>query len=161
MAGISDLLRQENIRSDPYFLVGINDWYVLTFRVTFYKCNWSRILLVNMLVHLRYCQSGVASTNYAEVCKVTDISAPVLSILVNVSVMVLTLWQAWYVNIFCDCGGHINYSAAGRTLRDILLNVMHNKKKNKIFALFVLLVESGTLYVVMLVSLIVCILTTY
>lgn len=54
-----------------------------------------------MLVHSRYCQSGVASTNYAVVCKVTDISAPVLSILVNVSVMLLTIWQAWYVIIFC------------------------------------------------------------
>lgn len=52
---------------------------------------------VNMLVHSRYCQSGVNSTNYAVVCKVTDIAAPTLSILVNISVMLLVLWKAWYV----------------------------------------------------------------
>ena len=50
-----------------------------------------------MLVHSRYCQSGVSSTNYGVVCKVTDVAAPTLSILVNISVMLLVLWKAWYV----------------------------------------------------------------
>lgn len=32
------------------------------------------------------------------------------------------------------------------------MKAMRNKKKNKVFSLFVLLIESGTLYVIMLVS---------
>ena len=50
---------------------------------------------MNVLVHAARCQSGVATTNYGELCKITDIAAPVLSIATNVSVMLLVLWKAW------------------------------------------------------------------
>lgn len=56
-----------------------------------------KYITVNMIIHSRFCHSGVSSTNYAVVCKATDILAPVLSIMVNVSVMFLTIWKAWYV----------------------------------------------------------------
>ena len=39
-----------------------------------------------------------------------------------------------------------------RILRDALLDIWRRREVNKLFTLFVLLVESGTLYVVMLVS---------
>ena len=39
-----------------------------------------------------------------------------------------------------------------RMLRDTLLDVWRKRETNKLFTLFVLLVESGTLYVAMLVS---------
>lgn len=52
-------------------------------------------LQVNMIVHTAYCQSGVSSTNYSKLCKVTDISAPVLSIATNISVMIIILLKGW------------------------------------------------------------------
>lgn len=57
-----------------------------------------------MLVHATHCQSGVSSTNYGELCKVTDVSAPVLSIVTNVSVMVLVLLKGWYGLRYLTCG---------------------------------------------------------
>lgn len=48
-----------------------------------------------MLVHAARCQSGVSTTNYGKLCKVTDVAAPVLSIMTNISVMLLVLWKAW------------------------------------------------------------------
>ena len=54
-------------------------------------------ILVNMLVHASLCHSGVSTTHYGEICKVTDVLAPSLSIMVNVSVMLLTIYKAWYV----------------------------------------------------------------
>ena len=39
-----------------------------------------------------------------------------------------------------------------RQLRDVFLGVLQQRRTNKIFTLFVLMVESGMLYVVMLVS---------
>lgn len=51
--------------------------------------------IVNLIVSLSHCRSGVSSTNYTEYCKVTDVLAPVLSIVTNMSVMMLTIWKAW------------------------------------------------------------------
>ncbi|EKM49733.1 uncharacterized protein PHACADRAFT_265383 [Phanerochaete carnosa HHB-10118-sp] len=94
---------------------------------------WWILMIVNILVHAARCQSGVATTDYGELCKVTDVAAPVLSILTNISVMFLVLWKAW-------------------ELRETLRDVLYRRKTNKIFTLFVLMVESGTLYVAMLIA---------
>lgn len=89
----------------------------------------SNELPVNMLVHAAMCQAGVASSSsYSPLCKSTDLSAPILSILTNLSVMVLTIFKLY-------------------AIRD----VWRSKKLDKVISLFVLLLESGTLYVVMLV----------
>ncbi|KAF8136852.1 hypothetical protein K438DRAFT_1786470 [Mycena galopus ATCC 62051] len=47
--------------------------------------------------------------------------------------MSLTIWKAW---IF----------------RDEVMRLLHSKKKNRVFSVFVLLIESGTLYVIMLIT---------
>jgi len=94
---------------------------------------WWVLMIVNMLVHAARCQSGVATTNYGELCKVTDVAAPVLSIVTNISVLLLVLWKAW-------------------ELREAVLDVLYRRRTNKIFTLFVLMVESGMLYVVMLIT---------
>ncbi|KAI0314350.1 hypothetical protein OF83DRAFT_1063979 [Amylostereum chailletii] len=94
---------------------------------------WWGLMIINMIVHATFCRSGVSSTDYTKLCKVTDVSAPVLSIVTNVSVMLLTLLKAWL-------------------LREMLVDAFRKKKNNKIFSLFVLLIESGTLYVIMLIA---------
>ncbi|KAI0342962.1 hypothetical protein BDW22DRAFT_1219304 [Trametopsis cervina] len=94
---------------------------------------WWALMIVNMLVHASFCQSGVSTTDYGKLCKVTDILAPTLSIVVNVSVMALTLCKAWL-------------------LRDVLIHLHKKTKNSKIISLFVLLIESGTLYVIILVT---------
>ncbi|GLB38063.1 hypothetical protein LshimejAT787_0411140 [Lyophyllum shimeji] len=94
---------------------------------------WWGLMIVNMIVSAIYCRSGVNSTNYTVLCKTTDVLAPVLSIMTNVSVMLLTLWRAWL-------------------LRKTLVASLRTHKKNKTYTLFVLLIESGTLYVIMLVA---------
>ncbi|KAJ7480638.1 hypothetical protein FB451DRAFT_1238109 [Mycena latifolia] len=93
---------------------------------------WSG-MIVNMIIHASFCRSGVNNINYTGLCKATDVAAPVLSIVTNVSVMSLTIWKAW---IF----------------RDVVLRSLRSKKKNKVFSVFVLLIESGTLYVIMLIT---------
>ncbi|GJE97705.1 hypothetical protein PsYK624_139260 [Phanerochaete sordida] len=94
---------------------------------------WWTLMIVNVLVHAAHCQSGVATTNYGELCKVTDIAAPALSILTNISVMLLVLWKAW-------------------ELRAVLLHTLRQRTTNRVFTLFVLMIESGLLYVVMLIT---------
>ncbi|KAF8058536.1 hypothetical protein FPV67DRAFT_1428300 [Lyophyllum atratum] len=94
---------------------------------------WWGLMIVNMIVSSIYCRSGVNSTNYTVLCKATDILAPVLSIMTNMSVMLLTMWRAW-------------------VLRTSLVLALRTYKKNRTYTLFVLLVESGTLYVIMLVA---------
>ncbi|KAJ7926809.1 hypothetical protein B0H13DRAFT_1599250 [Mycena leptocephala] len=91
--------------------------------------SWSGSI-VNMIVHASLCRSGVNNINYIAFCRGTDVAAPVLSIVANVSVMSLTIWKAWFV------------TSVVRSLR--------SRKKNKIFSVSVLLIESGTLYVIML-----------
>ncbi|KAJ7719832.1 hypothetical protein B0H16DRAFT_1554042 [Mycena metata] len=93
---------------------------------------WSG-MIVNMIVHASFCRSGVNNVNYTSLCKGTDVAAPVLSIVTNVSVMSLTIWKAW---IF----------------RDMVRRALLSEKKNKLFSVFVLLIESGTLYVIMLIT---------
>ncbi|KAJ7840785.1 hypothetical protein B0H13DRAFT_2287012 [Mycena leptocephala] len=93
---------------------------------------WSG-MIVNMIVHASFCRSGVNNVNYTGLCKGTDVAAPVLSIVTNVSVMSLTIWKAW---IF----------------RNTVMSSLRSKKKNKVFSVFVLLIESGTLYVIMLTT---------
>ncbi|KAF8156483.1 hypothetical protein K438DRAFT_1942796, partial [Mycena galopus ATCC 62051] len=93
---------------------------------------WSG-MIINMIVHASLCRSGVNNINYTGLCKGTDVAAPVLSIVTNVSVMSLTIWKAW---IF----------------RDEVMRLLHAKKKNRVFSVFVLLIESGTLYVIMLIT---------
>lgn len=99
-----DLVRPSRRGAHPHILVGPDDWYrrfVLFFPHNL--CLRHRLIAffslttVNMIVHASFCQSGFSATNYSQLCKGTDIAAPVLSILVNVSVMVLTLWKAWSV----------------------------------------------------------------
>lgn len=51
--------------------------------------------LVNMFIQASLCQSGVSTTDYTKLCKVTNVSAPVLSIMTNLSVMVIILWKGW------------------------------------------------------------------
>ncbi|KAJ7786749.1 hypothetical protein B0H14DRAFT_3583119 [Mycena olivaceomarginata] len=92
---------------------------------------WSG-MIVNMIIHASFCRSGVNNINYTGLCKGTDVAAPVLSIITNVSVMSLTIWKAW---IF----------------RDMVMHSLRSVKKNKVFSVFVLLIESGTLYVIMLI----------
>ncbi|GJE97707.1 hypothetical protein PsYK624_139280 [Phanerochaete sordida] len=94
---------------------------------------WWTLMMVNVLVHAARCQSGVATTDYGQLCKVTDIAAPVLSIATNISVMILVLWKAW-------------------ELRAVLLHVLRQRDTNRVFTLFVLMIESGLLYIVMLVN---------
>ncbi|GJE97672.1 hypothetical protein PsYK624_138930 [Phanerochaete sordida] len=101
--------------------------------VVFFPLFWWTLLFVNMLVHASRCESGVATTDYNKLCKVTDVASPVLSILTNVSVMLLVLWRAW-------------------ELRDTLLDVLHRRKAKKVFTVFVLMIESGALYVTMLIT---------
>ncbi len=50
-----------------------------------------------MSIHAAFCRSGVSTTDYSQICKATDVSAPVLSIVTNLAVMMLTIWKAWYV----------------------------------------------------------------
>ncbi|KAJ3974799.1 hypothetical protein EV361DRAFT_597436 [Lentinula raphanica] len=88
---------------------------------------------VNMIVGASHCNSGVNSTNYTELCKVTQTLAPVLSVVTNVSVMILTIWKAWLI-------------------RDEFKHVLRSRRTNRLFSIFVLLIESGTLYVIMLVT---------
>ncbi|KAI0085778.1 hypothetical protein BDY19DRAFT_895986 [Irpex rosettiformis] len=96
--------------------------------------SWWALMIINMIVHASLCQSGVATTRYGEICKATDVLAPTLSIMVNVSVMLLTIYKAWL-------------------LRDLLrLNLYEKRRDNKVLSLFVLLIESGTLYVTALVT---------
>ncbi|TBU26254.1 hypothetical protein BD311DRAFT_808567 [Dichomitus squalens] len=92
---------------------------------------WWTLMIGNMLAHASRCQSGVSTTNYSKLCKVTDVAAPVLSITTNISVMILVLWKGWQ-------------------LREALTNEYQRRRENKIFTLFVLMVESGTLYAIML-----------
>ncbi|GJE97702.1 hypothetical protein PsYK624_139230 [Phanerochaete sordida] len=94
---------------------------------------WWVLMIVNMLVHAARCQSGVSTTHYGQLCKVTDVAAPVLSIVTNMSVMFLVLWKGWQ-------------------FRDVLVEVFQQRRTNKVFTLFVLMVESGLLYVVMLIT---------
>ncbi|ESK91856.1 hypothetical protein Moror_10508 [Moniliophthora roreri MCA 2997] len=94
---------------------------------------WWGAMIINMIVCATHCSSGVSSTNYTHLCKVTQVLAPILSIMTNVSVMLLTIWKAWL-------------------LREMFVDALRAKKKNKVFSVFVLLIESGTLYVVMLVA---------
>ncbi|TBU51134.1 hypothetical protein BD310DRAFT_942687 [Dichomitus squalens] len=94
---------------------------------------WWTLMIGNMLAHASRCQSGVSTTNYSKLCKVTDVAAPVLSITTNISVMILVLWKGWQ-------------------LREALMNEYQRRRENKIFTLFVLMVESGTLYAIMLVT---------
>lgn len=74
----------------------------------------------------------------------------------NISVMSLILWKAWYVRMLHSHGCHAQIRKYDlrtvRELRDALKEVLHQRRVNKVFTLFVLLVESGTLYVIMLVS---------
>ncbi|KAJ6472506.1 hypothetical protein C8R45DRAFT_1164217 [Mycena sanguinolenta] len=92
---------------------------------------WSG-MIVNMIVHASFCRSGVNNINYTGLCKGTDVAAPVLSIVTNVSVMSLTIWKAWIV-------------------RDAFMLSLRSEKKSPVFSVFVLLIESGTLYVIMLI----------
>ncbi|KAG7093443.1 hypothetical protein E1B28_007121 [Marasmius oreades] len=94
---------------------------------------WWVLMIINMIVCAAHCGSGVSSTNYSRLCKVTQTLAPVLSIVMNISVMVLTVWKAWL-------------------MRDAFVLALSAKKKNKLFSVFVLLIESGTLYVIMLIA---------
>ncbi|TFK31909.1 hypothetical protein BDQ12DRAFT_568405, partial [Crucibulum laeve] len=94
---------------------------------------WWGLMVVNMIVSASFCRSGVSSTNYTILCKTTQIFSPVLSIMTNISVMILTICKAWI-------------------LRETLSEILRERKKNRIFTLFVLLIESGTLYVVMLIA---------
>ncbi|KAJ7436262.1 hypothetical protein B0H11DRAFT_1936851 [Mycena galericulata] len=93
---------------------------------------WSG-MIVNMIIHASLCRSGVNNVDYTGLCKGTDVAAPVLSIVTNVSVMSLTIWKAW---IF----------------RDVVMRSLRSEKKNRVFSVFVLLIESGTLYVIMLIT---------
>lgn len=54
---------------------------------------------VNTIVHASLCRSGVNNVNYTSLCKGTDVAAPVLSIVTNVSVMSLTIWKAWFAHL--------------------------------------------------------------
>lgn len=54
------------------------------------------VCLVDTIVQGAFCQSGVSSTDYTRLCKVTNVSGPILSILTNLSVMVLVAWKIWY-----------------------------------------------------------------
>ncbi|KAJ4463676.1 hypothetical protein C8J55DRAFT_531428 [Lentinula edodes] len=94
---------------------------------------WWGLMIINMIIEASHCNSGVSSTNYTELCKVTQVLAPVLSVVTNVSVMMLTLWKAW-------------------SLRSEFKHILRNRRNNKLFSIFVLLIESGTLYVIMLVT---------
>ncbi|KAJ3826672.1 hypothetical protein F5878DRAFT_667326 [Lentinula raphanica] len=94
---------------------------------------WWGLMIVNMIVGASHCNSGVNSTNYTELCKVTQTLAPVLSVVTNVSVMILTIWKAWLI-------------------RDEFKHVLRSRRTNRLFSIFVLLIESGTLYVIMLVT---------
>ncbi|KIP02727.1 hypothetical protein PHLGIDRAFT_122215 [Phlebiopsis gigantea 11061_1 CR5-6] len=94
---------------------------------------WWALTIINMIVQASFCHSGVATTNYGKVCKATNILAPTLSITTNISVMIIILWKVWL-------------------LRDKVMDVWHRRKSNKVFTVFVLCVESGTLYVVMLIT---------
>ncbi|KAJ3994366.1 hypothetical protein F5050DRAFT_1575759 [Lentinula boryana] len=94
---------------------------------------WWGLMIINMIIEASHCNSGVNSTNYTELCKVTQVLAPVLSVVTNVSVMMLTIWKAWLI-------------------RDEFKLIFRNKRTNKLFSIFVLLIESGTLYVIMLVT---------
>ncbi|VDB96650.1 unnamed protein product [Peniophora sp. CBMAI 1063] len=101
--------------------------------VVFLPLFWWVLMIVNLITNASLCESGVATTKYSKVCKATDILAPTLSIMVNLSVMILIIWKAWI-------------------MREVLLTAYRNKRHNKILSLFVLLIESGTLYVCALVS---------
>jgi len=94
---------------------------------------WWGLMIINLIVSATYCRSGVSSTNYTVLCKATDILAPVLSIITNIAVMLLTLWRAWI-------------------LRASLAVALRTYKKNRTYTLFVLMIESGTLYVAMLIT---------
>ncbi|KAJ6626259.1 hypothetical protein B0H10DRAFT_548388 [Mycena sp. CBHHK59/15] len=107
-------------------------WYERRIVVLIPVLFWS-LMIINMIVHASLCRSGVNNFNYTGLCKKTDVAAPVLSIVTNVSVMSLTIWKAW-------------------VLRDIVMRSLRSKKKNRVFSVFVLLIESGTLYVVMLIT---------
>jgi hypothetical protein len=61
---------------------------------------------VNMIVHASFCRSGVNNVNYTGLCKGTDVAAPVLSIVTNVSVMSLTIWKAWFVHCSLTLNSH-------------------------------------------------------
>ncbi|GJE97684.1 hypothetical protein PsYK624_139050 [Phanerochaete sordida] len=102
-------------------------------RVVLFPLFWWTLLFVNMLIHASRCESGVATTDYNRLCKVTDVASPVLSIVTNISVMLLVAWRAW-------------------ELRDTLLDVLHRRKAKRVFTVFVLMVESGALYVAMLIT---------
>lgn len=58
---------------------------------------------VDTIVQAAFCHSGVATTHYSRLCKVTNVLSPVLSIATNISVMLIILWKAWYVISFRHC----------------------------------------------------------
>ena len=107
-------------------------------------------MLVNTIVQGGFCHSGVATTNYSKLCKVTNVFAPVLSIMTNLSVMILTIIKAWYVHSF-TLRFTVLIASLSRMLRIVLLESFRRKQHDKILSLFVLLIESGTLYVAALV----------
>lgn len=94
---------------------------------------WWILMIANVLAHAARCHSGVATTNYGTLCKVTDVAAPTLSIVTNVSVMILVLWRAWQ-------------------LRDMFADVLQRKKSSRLLTVFALMVESGMLYVIVLIT---------
>ncbi|KIK51003.1 hypothetical protein GYMLUDRAFT_89171 [Collybiopsis luxurians FD-317 M1] len=134
LMGLVDLLlKPKDLSTTGQF----NIFYALIARETkvtsvLFEIQTANGINTTMLVGTDDC-SGVSSTNYSQVCKVTQSLAPTLSIVTNVSVMLLTMWKAWLI-------------------RDAFKQSFQNKQKSKVFSIFVLLIESGTLYVVMLIA---------
>lgn len=57
--------------------------------------NDTSLSAVDTIVQAAYCQSGVSTTDYSHLCKVTNILGPTLSITTNFSVTVLIAWRGW------------------------------------------------------------------
>ena len=92
MALKCDMVQQEGCGASAAVLVDAPDRYACLNVQFLLLCSQ---FVVNMLVHASRCHSGVSSTDYSKLCKVTDVSAPVLSIMTNISVMILVLWRGW------------------------------------------------------------------
>lgn len=70
--------------------------------------NTDRYFEANMLVNASLCHSGIsASPDFSNLCRITNILAPVLSITTNISVMFLVLWKAWWVSVRDTLGSAI------------------------------------------------------
>ncbi|KIP02724.1 hypothetical protein PHLGIDRAFT_283268 [Phlebiopsis gigantea 11061_1 CR5-6] len=95
-------------------------------------CWWS-LMIANMTVNASLCPSGASVNKLSQICYTTNILAPILSITTNISVTVLVLWKAW-------------------SLREIIEFVWRDGCISKLISLFVLFIESGTIYVLIMTT---------